>query len=117
MPPFHRRPLLRQRNLSDNVGQALQSTGWQGDCHGNGVDDDPSKDGFARRPIGVTLEHLFDRGGLIAKDAATWVHRAKNLIHGGKQDAADLVQMGGGTLWPGLLFAFPVSSKVRSFPL
>jgi hypothetical protein len=48
----------------------------------------------------VAFEHLFDRGGLIAKDAVTWVqHRAKNLIHGGrKQDAADWVQTGGGTL-------------------
>jgi hypothetical protein len=30
--------------------------------------------------------------------AVTWVHREKNLIHGGKQDAADSVQTGGGTL-------------------
>jgi hypothetical protein len=63
--------------------------------------DDPSKDGFARRPIGVALEHLFNRGELIvAKDAvsAGVYHRAKNLIHGGKQDAADAIQMGGGTL-------------------
>jgi hypothetical protein len=65
--------------------------GWQGDCHGNGVDD-PSKDGLAHQPIGVALEHFFDRGGLIAKDADTWVHRAKTLIHGGKQDTADSVQ-------------------------
>jgi hypothetical protein len=36
MPPFHRNPLLRQRNLSENVSQALQSMGWQGDCcHGS----------------------------------------------------------------------------------
>jgi hypothetical protein len=77
MPPFHRHTLLKQRNLSEeNVGQALQSMGWQGDCHGNGVDD-PSKDGFACRPICVALEHLFDRGGLITKDAVTWVHWVK----------------------------------------
>jgi hypothetical protein len=60
-----------------------------------------SKDSFAhRRPIGVALEQLFNRGGLIAKDAVTttWVHRAKNLFHGGKQNAADSVQTGGGTL-------------------
>jgi hypothetical protein len=76
-----------------NVCQALQeSTGWwwQGDSHGNGVDD-PSKNGFTRRPMGVALEHLSDRGGLFAKDAVTAVHRAKYRIHGGKQNAADSV--------------------------
>jgi hypothetical protein len=97
MPSFHRRSLLRQRNLSENVGEALQATGWQGDGHRDGVND-PSKDGFARRPVGVALEHLFNRGGLIAKDAVTGVHRAKTLIHGGKQDSADAIQTGGGTL-------------------
>jgi hypothetical protein len=30
--------------------------------------DDPSKNRFTRQPIGVALEHLFDRGGLIPKD-------------------------------------------------
>jgi hypothetical protein len=38
------------------------------------------------------LEHLFGRGGIIAKDAVTWVHRAKTLIYDGKQNAADSVQ-------------------------
>jgi hypothetical protein len=88
---------LRQRNLSKNVGEALQATWRQGDGHGQGVDD-PSKDGFAGSPIGVSLEHFFDRGGLIVKDAVIGVHWAKNLIDGGKQDAADTIQMGGGTL-------------------
>jgi hypothetical protein len=36
------------------------------------------------KTIGVALEHLLDRGGFITKDAVTGVHRAKNLIHGGR---------------------------------
>jgi len=97
VPTFHRRSLLRHRNLSENIGEALQATWRQGDGHGHCVDD-PSKDGFARSPIGVALEHLFDRGGLIAIDAVIGVDWAKNLINGGKQDAADSIQTGGGTL-------------------
>jgi hypothetical protein len=53
-------------------------------------------DGFACRPIGVALEHRFHSGWLIAKDVVTSVHRAKNLIHGGKQDAADSSAQTGG---------------------
>ena len=99
MPTFHRHSLLRQLNLSKNVGKALglQAKWRQGDGHGDGVDD-PSKDGFARSPIGVSLEHFFDRGGLISRDAVIGVHGAKNLIDGGKQDAADSIQTDGGTL-------------------
>jgi hypothetical protein len=61
----------------------------------------PSFAAAGRIPHRTFFHHVHDekfKGGLIAKDAVIWVRRAKNLIHGGKQNAADSVQTGGGTL-------------------
>jgi hypothetical protein len=88
---------LRARDGSEECGEALESTLGQGDGHRDGINN-PAKDLFAGGPGCVAIEKFLDGDGLRAVDWIIGCQRAKHVVNGVQEDAADTPEAPAATL-------------------